>query len=311
MQVVHLEERSVPEALALSGAALSIAEQQQAAVLTASVVRGPAVILGAMQHAGRVVELRACEEAHVPVYRRMSTGTAAWMGGAGLVLSLALPHVAWIEADATARTLFNRNVRSFLRAFSRAGAMAHYFGREWISLKQRPGALLGYDVTRTGEVLIEVITGFDQSIALPAELTTIHERAIDRFSGKTPTSLKEVLPDARIESFGARVIEGLVEHMGKPISTVESIASELPRAVTDARDPLPNGLVPKSLERVPIGYLDVAVLQDEPQTRAWLGGDVLAPRWLYEAATQRADVASLGSVPIDGAKVEDLVRAMG
>ncbi len=49
------------------------------------------------------------------VLRRATTGTAAFLGGRGVVWTLALPHAAALAPDATARTLLNRNVRGFLK----------------------------------------------------------------------------------------------------------------------------------------------------------------------------------------------------
>jgi hypothetical protein len=309
MLVVDPKNRPLADALALSRALLTCAQERGSVVISASVVTGPAVILGAMQRAGRVVDMRACAEASVSVLRRTTTGTAAWMGGEGLVLALGLPHVAAIEADATGRTLLNRNVRPFLRALTRAGAMAHYFGREWISVKKRPAALLGFDVTRTGAVLMEVFVGLDQSIGLPVELTAIEERAVDRFQGKAPASLHEVLPDAQGSHLASRLLAVIA---GDASSSLDFDAATLERfryeRIVDGRDPLPPGFVPEKLERVPIGYVETAVLQDEPSAKKWLGGDVLAPRWLY------ADLAegetSPVSTPIDGATVADLMRVM-
>jgi hypothetical protein len=58
---------------------------------------------------------------------------------------------------------------------------------------------------------------------------------------------------------------------------------------------------------VPIGWIDTGV---EPTSRrAWLGGDVLAPGLLYEELAAGRTISS--DVPVDGATVEDLVRAIG
>jgi len=309
MLVVHPKDRSIADALALSRAVFAHAEEHASVVIAASVVADRAVILGAMQRAGRVVDLRACAETNVSVLRRTTTGTAAWMGGEGLVLTLGLPHVAAIEADATDRTLLNRNVRPFLRAFTRTGAMAHYFGREWISLKKRPAALLGFDVTRTGSVLIEVFVGLDQSIGLPVELMTIDERSVDRFHGKNPASLREVLPDAQGHRLAERLLESIASDTASSIDFDEAALERFRfERIVDGRDPLPDGFEPRTLERVPIGFVETAVSQDEPARQKWLGGDVLAPRWLY--ADLAEGKASPTSVPIDGATVADLLRAV-
>jgi hypothetical protein len=315
MKVFRPRERSLLDALTLSEVVLSLAQTQMTPHLAVSVVQGPAVILGAMQRTGRVVDARACAQAGVPLLRRVTTGTAAWMGGAGIVMALALPHVATIKEDATEATLLNRNVRPFLRAFSQAGAMAHYFGREWISIRKQPGALLGFDVTREGGVLVEVIAGFDQAIGLPAELMTDDERAVDRFMGKTPLSLRHVFPDARIATLPERLVEAFVADVARPTTseTLEPARSSSWVELTDEMDPWPGGYGPHSLVRVPIGYLDVGVFPTPCGPTPCLGGDVLAPRWLYSAVTQQMSESTypdFAPVPMVGATIEDLVNAV-
>ena len=310
MAVVRPKERSLVDALALSELLLAHAEARGTTALSVSVVHGPAVILGAMQRTGRVVDLRACERAGAAVLRRATAGTAAWIGEAGILVALALPHVAAIAEDATARTLLNRNVRPFLRAFTRAGAMAHYFGREWISVRKRPAALVGFDVTRKGAVLIEVMMGFEQAIALPVELATSDERAVDRFMGKTPAGLSEIVSDQQCMQFAERLAQAMVPEGANHIleeALVTKGANHF-SAITSDMDPLPIGFVPQTLVRVPIGYLETAVAQDDP-AQSWLGGDVLAPRWLYaDVVAQRRSLSSR-SVPIEGATLEDMLRA--
>lgn len=309
MHVIGPRGRWVAEALELSRVMLGKAEGEGVAVLAASVVQGSAVILGAKQRAGRVVDMRACADAGAVVLRRATTGTAGWMPEVGLVFALALPHVAFLVPDATPRTLLNRNVRSFLKGFTKAGVAAHYFGREWISLRKQPAALLGFEVTRTGAVLIEVLVGFDEAMVLPEKLMTVEEKAVDRSPGKTVASLRDVCPDARIEVFAENVIAAIVEQLGaSPVAFDPTIKIEH-GPVSFERDPVPEGLVLEALRRVPIGYLESAVSPDNPERR-WLGGDVLAPTWLYDdiALGKRKDES--GDVAVDGASMADLVKGL-
>jgi len=315
MKVFRPLERSLVGALSLNQTLLSRVQQEGHPFFAVSVVHGPAVILGAMQRTGRVVNLQACADASVPVLRRATTGTAAWIGGAGIIMALALPHVATIKEDATAQTVLNRNVRPFLQAFSQAGAMAHYFGREWISIRKQPTALLGFDISREGGVLVEVLVGFDESIALPTTLTTDDERAVDRFPGKTPTSLREVLPDARIATWPDRFNTAFLEGVARQTS-IETDEPALPRHMAEEQDemqPWPGGYSPHSLLRVPIGYLDVGACASPGGGHPCLGGDVLAPRWLYwDVTADGFDAADpyYASLPVIGAKFEDFVRAV-
>src|SRR5690348_7174186 len=107
MRTLELALRPLPEALALGPALLARAERDQIPLVAASLVQGPAVVLGAVQRAGRVVDLDACADAGVLVYRRATTGTAGWIGGRAYLFTVGLPHVAALLPDATPRTLLN------------------------------------------------------------------------------------------------------------------------------------------------------------------------------------------------------------
>src|SRR5262249_23161412 len=152
VRAIAPREASPGEALALGAALLARVGSEGVPYLTASIVRGPAVLLGAGQRAGRVLRLDACAAAGTAVVRRVTSGTAAFVGDRAIVWTLALPHVASLVPDATPRTLLNRNVRGFLEGFRRAGAAAHYFGREWVSVRHRPAALLGFEASPDGAV---------------------------------------------------------------------------------------------------------------------------------------------------------------
>ncbi|MGK3990892.1 hypothetical protein WME99_48040 [Sorangium sp. So ce136] len=311
MRCLPPAHRPLADALALGPALLARARSAPAAPwLAASLVEGPAVVLGAAQRAGRVVDLAACAARGAPVFRRSTTGTAAFLGGRGVLWTLALPHVAALAPDATARTLLNRNVRGFLRGFTRAGAPAHYFGREWISLQRRPAALLGVDAAEDGAVLLEVLAGHDAPLAIPAELAAPDERAVDRWLGKAPAALSEVLPArSSPEALARVVVEEIALRAGLPLSEggAPELEAERFQPITAPDDPAPPGAGPAVLARVPIGWIEAAALGVAP-ARAWLGGDVLTARWLLDALGRGADPASLdtGAAPLEGADLSDL-----
>ncbi|XXX79005.1 hypothetical protein WMF30_09540 [Sorangium sp. So ce134] len=304
--------RPLADALALGPALLARARAApEAPWLAASLVEGPAVVLGAVQRAARVVDLAACAARGVPVLRRATTGTAAFLGGRGVVWTLALPHVAALAPDATARTLLNRNVRGFLKGFARAGAPAHYGGREWIALQRRPAALLGVEAARDGAVLIEVFAGHDAPLAIPAELAAPEERAVDRWLGKAPAALAEVLPARRsLEALAQAVAEALALGAALPLvdgGEAPELAEGRSQPIAAPDDPAPPGAGGAVLARVPIGWIEAAALGGAP-ARAWLGGDVLTGRWLLEDLGQGAAPASLdaGTLPLEGASLSDL-----
>lgn len=304
-------------------ALLASAAREGKPFISASLMEGSCIVLGAAQRAGRVVDMRACETAGVRVFRRSSTGTAAYLGGRSILWSLALPNVAALIADATPRTLLNRNVRPFLRALTSAGLQAQYFGREWIAVKRAPAALLGFDVTPGGAVLLEVIAGFDAPIAIPGELAAPLERDVLRWRGRSPEALASLLaaPGDPLD-LARRVAEGVARHADLELEEVLRGAPLDPvAAIEDPLDPVPAGLVLAPPIRVPIGWVEAAAsAPGEPRLQTiWLGGDVLAPRWLLaELASAHysngefdiKNSEEIGSAPIEGAALSDLREAI-
>lgn len=74
--------------------------------------------------------------------RRASGGAEVALGPGTLHVMLALPSLAMLEARPS--VILNRAVRPFLRALTRKGALAHYFGRDWVSAAGRPVALASF-----------------------------------------------------------------------------------------------------------------------------------------------------------------------
>lgn len=307
MKILPAAERPLRQALGLGPALLACAERERAPWMTASVVRGPAVVLGAAQRAGRVVRLEACAAAGVAVLRRATAGTAVYVGARGIVWTLALPDVAALAPDATMRTLLNRNVRGFLRGIREAGAVAHYFGRAWISVRKRPAAVMGFEVSPGGAVLLEVLAGIEAPPGVPEGLAADEERAVDRWLGKAPVGLGEAMGGDALGIADA-VMRAVAARAGGPIEEVASIEPiepiEPPWApiVTRADDPMPKGFVARPPVRVPIGWIDVGI--ESASGTAWLGGDVLAPAFVLRAIA--AGVEDVGEVAVEGATVADL-----
>ena len=307
MQIFDPAARPLAEALALAPTLLALAESGDAAI-TASLVEGPAVVLGALQRAGRVVDLAACATTATPVIRRCTTGTSVYIGQHAIVWTLALPHVAALHPDATPRTLLNRNVRGFLAGLSRGGAPARYFGREWIAIDHRPAALLGFDALADGRIVIEVFAGLDATIALPRELCADEERAVDRWRGKEPLALgggdAAALARRVIEAVAARA-GGRRDRAAPPLDPDRALAT----SITDPHDPAPSGLGLAASSRAPIGWIDAAV--DVAAKTLWIGGDALVASFAVRAladAIARGEAPAPGDAPIDGASWSDLAN---
>jgi hypothetical protein len=248
--------------------------------LACSLVAGPVVVLGARQRRGAVTT-------HPAVVRRRTTGTAAWVGGRALWCSLALPSLDALFADATPATLLNRNVRPWLRGFTRSGIPAAYFGREWVAVAHRPAAVLGYELSPAGALLLEMIVGWDDAVALPAEHAAPIERGIDRWRGKVPVALGEGRDaTAVLAALAAAVAERAGAAVDEPEPALDGwVAPEPPDEASGAA--------------VPIGRVEAARLAGGG---LWLGGDALvATPWLDALGRS---LARGGPWPTEGAAVD-------
>lgn len=258
--------------------------------ICASVVHGPVTVLGARQRPAAVLSSG-------PWIHRATTGAEAHIAGAAVWWSLALPSVRTLFPDATTDTLLNRNVRGFLRGFTACGALAHFFGRDVISVRHRTGAILGYDVLDDGRVLLDVIAGWTDALSLPDG-----SRAELRRDGPRPegVALQGLVQGRQPEAFAQAVMEAVavraqqrLEHVGE-----RAIDGAAPTWV----EPAEVGSV-----RVPIGWVEAGVVRGAP----WLGGDLLASTaWLHRAelALARGEPLPTDAV-IHGARPEDLLQA--
>jgi hypothetical protein len=289
--MVPFSRRPIEHALHAGPALLQAARGAGAACFAASLVEGPAVLLGQHQRAARVLDLAEARRMAIPVFRRRTAGTAAFAGERALVFTLALPRITALFPDASFRTLLNRHVRPFLRGLTAAGTLAHYFGREWVSSRRRPVLLLGFDVEPDGAVLVEAIAGFDHSIALPPSLASGDERSLDRFTCHVPAALSELLPEGTAPETVARCIADAIAARAPTAATpAADLLSEPPAGSftvdLSSDDPVPPGATLLAPARIPIGWLERAAMPGG--SPLWLGGDVLAPRHVLDRISAAA-----------------------
>jgi lipoate-protein ligase A len=134
------------------------------------------IILGAFQRVGDAPP-------GAPVARRATGGAAVGVGEGTLhvVLGLSSPS-ALMPCDED--KILNRHVRPLLRALTRSGALAHYFGRDWLSVGHRPVAYVAFAHLRaTGRTVVEAFVAVSTPFA-------IEERA--SYMGKAPGTLDEL-----------------------------------------------------------------------------------------------------------------------
>jgi hypothetical protein len=125
-------ERSGRDLASLSRASLDRALAHPAE-LVVSIASDAAAVAGAFQrvHAGGAL------------LRRASGGPEVLVGESTLHVALALATPSSLM-PCDEKRLVNRHVRPLLRALTRAGQLAHYFGRDWISVAHRPAGWVGF-----------------------------------------------------------------------------------------------------------------------------------------------------------------------
>ncbi|MBK8253684.1 MAG: hypothetical protein IPK82_13580 [Polyangiaceae bacterium] len=316
MFVSTYQTRSIHSVLGAANALIQKARYSSAPCFAASLVNGPAVILGAHQRASRVLSPNALtlrERGLLGVYRRASAGTAVYTRERMLCFALALPDVRTLYTDASFRTILNRNVRPFLKGLSMKAGPAHYFGRETVSVRKEPAMVLGFDVTPDGCVLIEGFIGWDAPVALPKDLASGDEQVLGRFRGHSPVALGDVVSAGVTPDDVAYCIQqAFVARGGGDWTQFEPFIDENNHSKEVELAPEKAGYTWLAPVQIPVGWLEKAVFQEGSQTRLWLGGDVLAPRvWLDELALRLIESGSFDSdsdPPLDGVSLAELVN---
>jgi hypothetical protein len=196
-------ERSAAEIAAHSRAALDrpLAYPAELWVATA---RDEALLLGAFQRSSGIPETPA-------LLRRGSGGPEVLVGQGTVHVALALVHPGALEACDEKR-IVNRSVRPLLRALTKTGSLAHFFGRDWVSVAHRPAAWVGFahdSATRRTvfEAFVAVRTPFASAqrasfLGKPhGTLESIAGRAVD------PARLARAIIDAYLAKHGAEAVE--------------------------------------------------------------------------------------------------------
>jgi hypothetical protein len=120
-----------------------------------------------------------------PLRTRRGSGGPEVRVGPGtvhVVLALASPG-ALFPCDE--KRIVNRSVRPLLKALTRVGALAHFFGRDWVSVQHRPAAWVGFAHDATTRRTV-----FEAFVAVH---TPFHLDLRPSFLGKPPGTLEEIL----------------------------------------------------------------------------------------------------------------------
>jgi hypothetical protein len=291
-------ETTLDEALSLGPRALAWSEESGSPALVSAACDARGLVLGRLQ---REDTLQARSPARFEnVRRRATSGTEAWLEGGVLYHALCLPQVNALYADASSRTLLNRNLRAILRGYTVAGVPLRYFGTEVLALLGHPVAIVGYEQVASGAVLVEVLLGISTACVVRPALPRQAPRSLSAVMGRE-LDAKELL---------ARVVSGMVERL-----ELETCDVALPPESVAAA-PLPWGS--GAGVSIPLGVVEAVT-----SPRARITGDLLvgsAALGQVEALAQAALDADepftetllepLRGAPLDGARPADLLRAL-
>ncbi len=251
------------------------------AELLVAVPSDEALALGAFQRACEVGDGGETERALV---RRGSGGGEARVGSGSLWLQLALAESSALVACPPER-LLNRHVRPLLRAITRAGVLAHYFERDWVSGAKRPVAAIAFahDAT-SGRAFVEAIVAVTTPFAVRTRASTM---------GKEPATLAELGAKVDARALASLVLASYEEAYG----AAEGEISSAPAADEPALDDPPWAATATEA----IGLLGAG---RDRAGRLRVGGELMVSR------DALADLeAALASGPADAAALGELVDA--
>ena len=217
-------------------------------------LRGDAIVLGAFG--------RAHENAVGTLLRRGTGGPSVRVGDGTLHVVLALETPASLVACDAPR-IVNRYVRPLLRALTRVGAMAHYFGRDWISVKHRPAAWVGFAHDRlTSRAALEAF------IALRTPFVPDEESPRASLLGKEPGTVEAIAGVAIDE---AALIDAIVAAYASASGHAAIDAGAWPDVAPDDDDPRRDPPWSATLDE-PIGILGAG---PDRFGRFRVGGDLM------------------------------------
>ena len=242
--VVQPGEQGLRALAARSRAALD-ATLREPGELWVAVASEPGVLLGAFQRTQGL-------EGQGLLRRRGSGGPEVRVapGSVHVLLSLSTP-AALVPCDE--KRIVNRHVRPLLRALTRTGHLAHYFGRDWVSVAGQPVAWVGFAHDATTRR-----TAFEALVAIGAPFAV---RARESLRGKD-AGVVDVEP--------SRLVGAIVEAYGRDAEPVELGAPAPPADETPADEP------PWAATREEV----IGTLGAGPDARGVfrVGGDLLASR---------------------------------
>jgi hypothetical protein len=271
------------------------------AELWVAVARDSAIALGAFQRREGVVTPGESRR----ILRRGSGGPEVALGPGTIHVAFSLPPRgasgemgAFPHVDPT--RIVNRLVRPLLRALTKTGFTAHFFGRDWISVAQRPVGWVGFahDATRR-RVVFEAFVAVGTPFAPPGRPS---------HRGKAPVSLD--VAGARsvdVERVVGALIDTYAEAYAADLVALAPLVIEAGEAVAatngdpgDRRDPLWAATAEEAIGLVGAGPDARGVFR--------VGGDLLVSRDALARLETEAAAAPLAAL---GRLVDETLGAPG
>jgi hypothetical protein len=233
--------------------------------------------------------------------RRGSGGPRVHVGPGTLRVALLLERPdALVPCDAP--RLVNRYVRPLLRALAKSGAVAHYFGRDWLAVAHRPAgaALFAHDAA-TGRAAFEAFVAVTTPFVAPGDV------ARGSFLGKAPGTLATLtgrpFDPALQAALADRVVSAYAEAYARTPHPLDAEAVVTGASADDAEadDTAWEATVEEVIGTVGAGK--------NARGRFEVGGDFLASTGAVRAVAEGAEALAQGSRAPTRADVAQLVQA--
>ena len=196
----------------------SVASDAPVAMYGANLRGGDVWVLGAHQHVGQVLPTPQMLHGNAtPPLLRRSTGGVMLRASEGIVYAaLALRDRNALMPCPRSRIL-NRNVRGALQGLRTAGIVAHYFGRDFLSVDARPAAYVSWGARADGRVLLEFFLCDTHTCFISPRELGYPARKDDPFRGKEAWTLEQAyFQTHRAPDAAPRVMRtALVEHLAE------------------------------------------------------------------------------------------------
>ncbi len=215
--ILRAGARNAGELAAHSCAALDRPLRHPGELWTA-IARDEALFIGAFQRGAQM-------PTDAPLMRRGSGGPEVRVGPGTVHVALALASPGALTA-CDERRIVNRSVRPLLRALTKIGSLAHFFGRDWVSVHGRPAAWVGFAHDATSRRTL-----FEAFVAVR---TPFHIAERPSFLGK-PASTLESIAGSPVEP--GRLVDAIIQAYvaGWDLDPHELEITEAPDGATDVR----------------------------------------------------------------------------